>query len=84
MTVKGGHLKVVQTLITDHRINVNAGGGYIECTPLHLAAMGGDLEVLKVLLLHGTVNVNAMDKNGSTAFHILTKESCKHQGFDKK
>ncbi|GFG35013.1 hypothetical protein Cfor_01115 [Coptotermes formosanus] len=84
MAVKGGHLKVVQTLIPDQRINVNAGGGYVGCTPLHLAAMGGDHEVLKLLLLHGKINVNAMDKNGSTAFHILTKESCKHHGFEKK
>jgi len=84
MAVKGVHLEVVRTLIADHRINVNAGGGYIGCTPLHLAAMGGNHEVLKTLLLHTKINVNATDKNGSTAFHILTKESCKHHGFEKK
>jgi len=84
MAVKGVHLEVVRTLIADHRINVNAGGGYIGCTPLHLAAMGGNHEVLRMLLLHSKINVNATDKNGSTAFHILTKESCKHHGFEKK
>lgn len=84
MAVKGVHLEIVRTLIADHRINVNAGGGYIGCTPLHMAAMGGNHEVLKMLLLHSKINVNATDKNGSTAFHILTKESCKHHGFEKK
>lgn len=84
MAVKGVHLEVVRTLIADHRINVNAGGGYIGCTPLHLAAIGGNHEVLKMLLMHSKINVNATDKNGSTAFHILTKESCKHNGFEKK
>lgn len=84
MAVKGVHLEVVRTLIADHRINVNAGGGYIGCTPLHLAAMGGNHGVLTMLLLHSKINVNATDKNGSTAFHILTKESCKHRGFEKK
>ena len=84
VAVKGLHLEVVRTLIADHRINVNAGGGYIGCTPLHLTAMGGDHEILKMLLLHSKINVNATDKNGSTAFHILTKESCKHLGFEKK
>jgi ankyrin repeat protein len=84
MAVKGGHLDVVRTLIADHRININAGGGYIGCTPLHLAAMEGSHEVLKLLLLHSGINVNAMDKNGSTALHILTKESCKRHGVDKR
>jgi ankyrin repeat protein len=84
MAVKGGHIEVVKTLTADPRTNVNAGGGYIGCTPLHMAAMGGYYEVLKLLLQHGRINVNATDKNGSTVFHILTKECCKHHGFDKR
>ncbi|PNF15106.1 hypothetical protein B7P43_G16000 [Cryptotermes secundus] len=84
MAVKGGHLDVVRTLITDHRININAGGGYVGCTPLHLAAMKGHHEVMKELLLHSKINVNTLDKNGSTALHVLTKESCKHHGVDKR
>jgi ankyrin repeat protein len=84
MAVKGVHLEVVRTLIADHRINVNAGGGYIGCTPLHLAAMEGNHEVIKMLLLHSKINVNATDKNGSTAFHVLTKETCKRHGFETK
>ncbi|KDR19828.1 transient receptor potential cation channel subfamily A member 1-like isoform X1 [Zootermopsis nevadensis] len=84
MAVRCGHLHVVRTLIADLRVNVNAGGGYIGCTPLHLAAMGGHHEVLKILLAHSRINVNTMDKNGSTALHILTKESCKRHGVDKR
>jgi ankyrin repeat protein len=84
MAVKGGHLDVVRTLIADHRISINAGGGYIGCTPLHLAAMGGNHEVIEQLLLHSKINVNTLDKNGSTALHVLTKESCKHHGVDKR
>ncbi|PSN50828.1 hypothetical protein C0J52_03241 [Blattella germanica] len=84
LAVKGGHLNVVRMLITDPRININAGGGYVGCTPLHLAAKEGHNDILKFILLDSKVNVNAMDKNGSTAFHILTKESCKRFGVDKR
>lgn len=84
MAVKCGHSDVVRTLIANHRTNVNAGGGYIGCTPSHLAAMGGHHEILEMLLAHSRINVNTMDKNGSTALHILTKESCKRHGVDKR
>jgi ankyrin repeat protein len=84
MAVKGGHLDVVRRLLADHRININAGGGYIGCTPLHLAAMGGNHEAIEQLLQHSKINVNTLDKNGSTALHVLTKESCKHHGADKR
>jgi ankyrin repeat protein len=84
MAVKSGHLDVVRTLIADQRININAGGGYIGCTPLHLAAMGGHHEIIEQLLLNSKINVNTLDKNGSTPLHVLSKESCKHHGADKR
>jgi ankyrin repeat protein len=39
-------------------------------TALHLAALKGNYEVMKVLLLMTKVNVNAVDEAGCTALHI--------------
>nr|GEV95654.1 ankyrin repeat-containing protein [Tanacetum cinerariifolium] len=41
--------------------------------PLHLAAGGGHVNVLKLLLLKGA-NVNALTKDGNTALHLAVEE----------
>ena len=43
-------------------------------TPLHFAARRGNDEIVKVLLEHPKVNVNARDSSGKTALHVACSE----------
>jgi ankyrin repeat protein len=47
-------------------------------TALHLAALRGNFEIIKVLLEMSKVDVNAVDKDGCTALHIagMKNASC--------
>ncbi|KAL3493291.1 ankyrin repeat-containing domain protein [Aspergillus germanicus] len=60
-----GSRNVVEALL--HRIHLR--GGKHGRTPLHFAALGGQLEVAEFLLKHG-VDVNALDYQGRTPLGI--------------
>lgn len=55
--VKSGDLKKVRTLLEGKGMDVNAAG-FMNDTPLHVAADKGDVEMAKLLLDHGA-NVHA-------------------------
>eukprot|EP00559_Dactyliosolen_fragilissimus_P007848 CAMPEP_0184863496 /NCGR_PEP_ID=MMETSP0580-20130426/11298_1 /TAXON_ID=1118495 /ORGANISM="Dactyliosolen fragilissimus" /LENGTH=920 /DNA_ID=CAMNT_0027361861 /DNA_START=180 /DNA_END=2942 /DNA_ORIENTATION=+ len=60
-----GNKKLVQTLLKDESIDVNARD-WDEMTALIAAASGGNVDVVKLLLKEGS-DVNAQDKDGITA-----------------
>ena len=65
----GGHLNVVEYLLTFHDANVEAAdtGGQ---TPLHVACYHGRLSVVRYLLTHHGANLEASDDNGWTPLHL--------------
>ena len=66
----GPSLSNVARLLLEHGADVNARMDEAEghCTPLHLAARNGRVEVVHVLLRHGA-NVRMKDVSGRTALH---------------
>ncbi|MDA9573632.1 ankyrin repeat domain-containing protein [Rickettsiales bacterium] len=58
-----GHLNIVELLLEQEGIDVNADNDNGD-TPLHCAAMNGRLEVVELLLKQKGINVNAANKDG--------------------
>lgn len=46
-----------------------------ESTPLHIAAIEGHLQIVKLLLAHGGATIEASDNNGRTALHHAVMSS---------
>jgi ankyrin repeat protein len=66
-----GNTKKVKTLIAEGA-NVNVVT-YRNATPLLVAAKGGYIEIVKLLIEFGG-DVNAKDEDGNTALHLISKE----------
>lgn len=67
IAVNHGHCAVLRRLLSAATCNANMQDA-IGCTPLHHAAMLGQVEVVQELLgAAGSVNVGAVDQQGSTA-----------------
>lgn len=49
-------------------------------TALHLAALKGNCEIMKVLLEMSKVDVNAVDEAGCTALHVAGLQNVLHVG----
>eukprot|EP00091_Calanus_sinicus_P023673 TRINITY_DN8114_c0_g1_i1.p1 TRINITY_DN8114_c0_g1~~TRINITY_DN8114_c0_g1_i1.p1 ORF type:complete len:159 (-),score=28.55 TRINITY_DN8114_c0_g1_i1:91-567(-) len=63
---KGGHLKIVEMLISrGARVHTTNMG---DDTPLHLAAAHGHKDVLQILLRH-KADVNFVNEHGNSALH---------------
>mmetsp|Transcript_9786 Transcript_9786/g.12776 ORF Transcript_9786/g.12776 Transcript_9786/m.12776 type:complete len:450 (+) Transcript_9786:147-1496(+) len=65
------NLEAVAALI-DARVNLDAATKYEKSTALHLAAVDGFIEVMKLLLLNGC-NPNARNLLGRTAMHLAAE-----------
>ncbi|KAH9034285.1 ankyrin repeat-containing domain protein [Lactarius hengduanensis] len=64
----GGHLEIVRMLLA-HNINTNAASNG-NCIPLHLALEEKHLEIIQLLIEHGSWGVNARDRSGSMPLHL--------------
>jgi hypothetical protein len=62
-----GFQDLVEHLIAKHPEHVNANGGK-EMTPMHAAASGGHVNILRLLLEHGA-DVDSLNKYGETPLH---------------
>ena len=63
---RGVRVEEVEALLRDHpdfNFNWQDPGGW---TALHSASIGGHVEVVKLLLVHPVINVNAQTLDGST------------------
>jgi len=69
---ENGHTSEVSSLLRDYpEINVNwANPGSHQWTPLHNASFFGFVEVVKLLLVNPSINVNVKHKFGETPFYI--------------
>jgi ankyrin repeat protein len=59
-----GGANVVRALVS-HGADVNAKGGVTRCTPLHMAARRGNVEIAEALLQCGA-DIEARDSKGDT------------------
>lgn len=55
-----------KSLEENKAVDVNAGWGMLQTTPLISAAAYGDLETIKIFLKHGS-HINGTDRYGNTA-----------------
>ena len=46
-----------------------------EWTPLHYAARSGHLDIVKILIEKGKVNIDSINSNGNTALHLAAKNN---------
>ena len=70
VAANAGHAPEVCSLLRDHpEIDVNWANDYdFRWTALHAASYHGHDEVVKLLLAHPDINVNAMSQHGQTPF----------------
>ena len=64
----GGHKEVVQLILEDERVEVNAKD-VRSYTPLHFAAQEGHSGIVQLLLEDERVDVNSKTENGYTPLH---------------
>ena len=66
-----GRVSEVSSLLRDYpEINVNwTNPDFSQWTPLHAAAAEGQVEVVKLLLVNPSINVNVKHKFGETPFY---------------
>lgn len=72
---ESGSVHKVTALLDDKRMNINQVNSY-KRTALHIAAKKGNPEVLKLLLEDRRaqgIDINAVDKQGRTAFHLAAE-----------
>mgnify|MGYP002386567053 CR=1 FL=1 len=62
----------IARLLLSHGADVNRADG---TTPLHCAALAGNKEILRVLLEQKGIQVDAVDKEGNTALHLVAAGS---------
>lgn len=68
VSITEGHTNVVELLVAQgDRIDVNGRTPEQRLTPLMLAASGGDKDIVRCLLQHPSINVNAVDDSSRTA-----------------
>lgn len=72
LSVEQGHHAVVQWLLTQPGIDVNAGDIHSRATPLHVAVSKGNQVLVEQLLQHPGIDVNASKKGGedTTPLHM--------------
>jgi ankyrin repeat protein len=65
-----GRLKTAELLLNDTSLNLNADDNKYDIKlPLHVAARGGFVRIVKLLLSSGRVDVNKVDRDGQQALH---------------
>ena len=62
-------IEIIKMLLARSDIQVNLLDGKYKSTPLHWAAVVGDVEAIKLLFSYRGVDLNAIDKNGNTPLH---------------
>ena len=68
---KGGRVEEVEALLRDHPgLDVNCEDDKIRWTALHFCSMYGNAEVVKLLLAHPAINVNAQTSDNFTPILI--------------
>ena len=70
-------LKIVQLLMNDPRIEINALNKY-GYTPFHLACETGNLDIIKILIKDQRVKINTFDNNGWSPFH----SACENENLE--
>ena len=65
-----GAVNLVQSLILDADVTARDSSGN---TPLHVAARGGRVEVVRTLILDGNADVTARDNTGNTPLHVAAE-----------
>ena len=68
-----GHSKVVELLLQQEDIKVNATDKTTGSTPLHIAAGNSHLNIVELLVKHKQIHLNATDKYGRTPLHIAAQ-----------
>lgn len=71
MAIECRKLKTAELLISDTSLDLNkdCGAGVYSIPPLHIASRGGVVEIAKLLLSSGRVDVNKRDDSGRRAIH---------------
>jgi ankyrin repeat protein len=65
----------VKSILDNRSANIN-GRDHIKQTPLHIAALKGNIGIIKILLDKGA-DIKAKDKYGDTPLHIAVKKGYK-------
>ncbi|XP_021930795.1 transient receptor potential channel pyrexia-like isoform X2 [Zootermopsis nevadensis] len=79
---EGGNVHAVNALLRDKRTDINVVTKYCR-TALHIAAMNGNHEVLKLLLQEAKdIDINAVEKQGRTALHLAAETPVSGDGTD--
>ena len=73
---QGGLTQQVCLFLSSGTDGTEEKGGETECTPLHIAACAGDLEVVLVFLEHGA-DVSVQDQMGTRHFITLSAKITK-------
>jgi len=84
-----GRTKVMESLITSHRIDVNLGDS-LSRRALHIAALGGHTTIVEQLIGHSDVDINVQDARRRTPLHfaasnghsMVVAQLIRHPGVD--
>ncbi|XP_069696513.1 transient receptor potential channel pyrexia-like isoform X1 [Periplaneta americana] len=81
---ESGSTQALNALLRDTRTNVTFTKGESRSTALHLSARKGNHEVMKLLLQTNKIDVNAVDKQGRTAFHLAAETPEEKDGTEER
>ncbi|XGA08787.1 MAG: ankyrin repeat domain-containing protein [Wolbachia endosymbiont of Xenopsylla cheopis] len=79
LAVISENLDAAEVLLSDPRIDINAGTGIAEDTALMLATEKDDDDMVKLLLSHDNIDHNICNDYGNTAFELALMNRCSNE-----